>query len=109
MRVFLALPHGTTMIDNKRVHGYLDRMPPAYITYKGFRANQNNLLELPHDASSLKARTNKDWELGFRFTFAELNTFDIDTLRRIAGYLGIPITFTYQKLINQIKEKLGDY
>ncbi len=54
MFVFYRYRLGSTMIDGRRIYGYLEKHPPVRVTWDVFRANKGNLIEASYTPERLK-------------------------------------------------------
>jgi hypothetical protein len=53
MLVFYKYPYGSTIIDGQRIYGYLEKYPPARVSWDVFR-NTPNLMEASYTPQRLK-------------------------------------------------------
>ena len=55
MFVFYHTPYGSTIIDGRRIYGFLEKYPPAHVTWDVFRANKGNLIQASYTPERLSA------------------------------------------------------
>lgn len=54
MLVFFHHPKGSTIIEEKRVYGYLERYDPARISWAAYVANKGNVIQASYDRKLLE-------------------------------------------------------
>lgn len=54
MFVFYRSPYGSTIIDGKRIYGYLEKHPAARVTWDVFRVNHGNLIQASYTRERLR-------------------------------------------------------
>lgn len=54
MLVFFVFPYGSTIIENKRVYGFLEKYPPVKISYASYKANRASLIQASYDKATLE-------------------------------------------------------
>ena len=54
MFVFYHTPYGSTIIDGKRIYGYLEKYEPVRVSWDVFRANHPSLIQASYTPERLK-------------------------------------------------------
>lgn len=54
MLVYFNYKRGSTMIDGKRIYGYLELYDPVIISWDAYKANRGNLMQAPYDKRILE-------------------------------------------------------
>lgn len=54
MLVFYRYPYGSTLINGKRIYGYLERHDPVVIPWGVYRAFRNTLIQAPYSKDILE-------------------------------------------------------
>lgn len=54
MIVFFHHPRGSTIIENKRVYGFLEPYDPVRISWEAYKANKGNVIQASYDRRLLE-------------------------------------------------------
>jgi hypothetical protein len=55
MLVFYKYKLGSTIIDGKRIYGYMEKYPPVQVSWDTYRANAGNLIQATYTQERLQA------------------------------------------------------
>lgn len=54
MLVFYRYPYGSTNVDGVQVYGYLEKFPPARVSWNSFKNNQGSLIQASYTKDRLE-------------------------------------------------------
>lgn len=89
MLVFFVFPYGSTIIENKRVYGYLEKYPPVKISYAAYRANYNSLIQASYDKPTLEKMFPGREFPNISFTYFEIRFLTWEQLCDLCKAFGI--------------------
>jgi len=72
MIVFYKFPYGSTIIDKKRIYGYLESYPPVQISWRAWLDHQNSLIAASYDKQILEQMFPGREFPNISFTYAQM-------------------------------------
>lgn len=72
MLVFFSYPYGSTIIDGKRIYGYLERHDPVVVPWNTYRQFQKTLIQAPYTKQYLEKRFPGSVFPNITFTYHEI-------------------------------------
>jgi len=89
MLVFYKYKLGSTMLDGRRIYGYLEAYPPAHISWDVYKANHGNLLQVPYNKRNLEAMFPGRTFPVISFTYYEIRFLSWEQMCALCKALGI--------------------
>ena len=89
MLVYYRFPRGSTVIDNQRVYGFLEKFPPARISWGSYKANKHDLILASYTKEILESMFPGSTFPDINFTYAEIIHLDWEQLCGLCKGFGI--------------------
>ena len=88
MLVFYKYPYGSTIIDGRRIYGYLEKHPPARVSWDVFR-NTPNLIEASYTPQRLSLLFPGRQFPNVSFMYADLRNLSWENMCDLCKAFGI--------------------
>lgn len=89
MLVFFKFPRGSTIIENKRVYGFLEQYQPVKISHAAYKANLASLVQAPYDKPTLERLFPGREFPAISFTYSEIRYLSWEQLCALCKAFGI--------------------
>lgn len=89
MFVFYRYPYGSTIIDGRRIYGYMEKYEPVRVTWDVFRANKGNLIQASYNPQRLSSIFPGATFPNLSFIYSDLRILTWDQMRALCKAFGI--------------------
>ena len=89
MLVYFKLPFGSTIIEGKKVYGFLEKFPPTKISWPAYRANKKITIQAHYNKAILEKMFPGKVFLDITFTYSELGYLKWEEMCALCKGFGI--------------------
>lgn len=88
MLVFFRYPYGSTIIDGKRIYGYLEKHDPVIIPWETYRAFRQDLIQASYNKSTLERMFPGREFPNISFTYHQIRFLDWEQMCQLCKAFG---------------------
>jgi hypothetical protein len=105
MLVHFSYPYGSTIIDGKRIYGYLERYDPVKVPWETYKAYRGTLIQVPYSKRTLEKMFPGREFPNITFTFSQIRSLSWDQMCDLCKAFG----FTSRRSNESRRRKLRKF